>query len=99
MKKLSIIILAVLAFGLLACSENSSGSENKEISEIKAVSGITLISKKNDKYNVYCNQDKVSFSIDNETHNYELTEDKSLENYNGGASAIYKNQAVPCNNL
>lgn len=84
MKKLSIIIWAVLAFGLLACSENSSGSENKEISEIKAVSEITLISKKNDKYNVYCNQDKVSFSIDNETHNYELTENKSLENYNGG---------------
>lgn len=86
MKKSVVIILAFLVFELISCSGNNSESEYKEISEIKAVSGISLISKKNDKFNIYCNQDKVSFFINSEIYNYELKKDKCLENYGGGVS-------------
>lgn len=83
MKKSVVIILTFLIFELISCSGNNSESEYKEISEIKAVSGISLISKKNDKFNIYCNQDKVSFFINSEIYNYELKKDKCLENYGG----------------
>ena len=91
MKRILFLLSISLFLGLFSCRNNNSVEENKEISEIKALSGISLITEKNGYYNIYCTQNNVSYSINSENYDYELKEDKQLENYGGGDFEIYKN--------
>lgn len=90
MKQIIFLLFISLFLGFFSCQNNNSGEGNKEISEIKALSGISLITEKNGYYNIYCTKNIVSYSIDNKKYDYELKEDKQIENYELGKLKFIK---------
>lgn len=90
MKQIIFLLFISLFLGFFSCQNNNSGEGNKEISEIKALSGISLITEKNGYYNIYCTKNIVSYYSVNKKYDYELKEDKQIENYELGKLKFIK---------